>query len=137
MRGGVRGLVLVVAVSLSAAPVPAAHDVGIDMRNVHLRVSGDAALDISWLHGALRPTRAGQVPVFDDPASFAMAIADAELSIDASSLTALVSRAFSFRGSNLSGLHVSFEGPLLVQRGKLSKGVTVPFTVKASVSATP
>lgn len=107
------------------------------MRNVHLHVAADAVLDISWLHGTLRPTKAGQTPVFDDPTSFGMAIEDAELSIDAASLTALVNRAFSFKGSNLSDLRVSFEGPLLVQHGKLSKGVTVPFTVKASVSVTP
>jgi hypothetical protein len=111
--------------------------VGIDMRNVHLRVAADAALDISWLHGTLRPARAGQVPVFDDPSSFTMAITDAELSIDAASLTALVNRAFAFKGSNLSDLRVSFEGPFLVQHGKLSKGVTVPFTVTASVGVTP
>jgi hypothetical protein len=65
-----------------------------------------------------------------------MAIEDAELSIDAASLTALVNRAFAFKGSNLSDLRVSFEGPYLVQHGKLSKGVTVPFTVTASVSVT-
>jgi hypothetical protein len=110
--------------------------VGIDMRNVHLHVAADAALDISWLHGTLRPARAGQTPVFDDPSSFDMAIEDAELSIDAASLTALVNRAFAFKGSNLSDLRVSFEGPYLVQHGKLSKGVTVPFTVTASVSVT-
>jgi hypothetical protein len=111
--------------------------VGIDMRNVHLRVAADAALDINWLHGTLRPTHPGQVPVFDDPASFDMAIEDAELSIDASSLTALVNRAFEFKGSNLSNLRVSFDGPLLVQHGTLKKGVSVPFTVTASVSVTP
>lgn len=111
--------------------------VGIEMRNVHLRVAADAALDITWLHGTLTPTHAGQIPVFDDPSSFEMRIEDAELSIDAASLTALVNRAFEFKGSNLSDLRVSFDGPYLVQRGTLKKGVSVPFTVTASISVTP
>ena len=124
-----RGLVVAVAATLLSGLAPADQNVGIDMRNVHLRVAADAALDIVWLHGTLRPTRAGQIPVFDDPSSFDLAIEDGEMSIDAPSLTALVNRAFTFKGSNLSDLRVSFEGPYLVQQGKLSKGVTVPFTV--------
>ena len=132
------GALFVLAATLSmGTPDGAGAGVGIDMRNVHLRVAADAALDISWLHGTLRPTHPGQVPVFDDPSSFSMAIEDAELSTDAASLTALVNRAFDFKGSNLSNLRVSFDGPLLVQRGTLKKGVSVPFTVTASVSVTP
>ena len=107
------------------------------MRNVHLRVAPDAALDIAWLRGQLRPTQAGHVPVFDDPSSFDLDIDDAELAIDAASLTALVNRAFSFKGSNLSDLRISFAGTSLVQQGKLSKGLTMPFTVTASVGVTP
>lgn len=130
-------LAAVAAVSLASSMPPDGGGVGIDMRNVHLRVSDDAALDITWLHGRLVPTKAGQIPVFDDPSSFDMAIEDAELAIDAASLTALVNHAFAFKGSNLSDLRVSFSGPYLVQQGKLSKGVNVPFTVTASVSVTP
>jgi hypothetical protein len=129
-----------IAVATLSLSLPAAalnQDVGIDMRNVHLRVSDDAAVDISWLHGRLRPTKTGQIPVFDDPSTYEMAVEDAELSIDAASLTALVNRAFAFKGSNLSALRVSFAGPYVVQQGKLSKGVTVPFTVTASVSVMP
>jgi hypothetical protein len=131
-----RVLLLGVAAALLSGLAPAEQSVGIDMRNVHLRVAADTALDVTWLHGRLTPTHPGQIPVFDDPSSFEMAIEDGEMSIDAASLTALVNRAFSFKGSNLSELRVSFEGPYLVQHGKLSKGVTVPFTVTASVSVT-
>jgi hypothetical protein len=115
---------------------PAQPDVGIDMRNVHLHVSEDAALDVTWLHGRLHSTSADRPPVFDDQSSFTMEIEDAEVALDAASLTALVNRAFAFKGSNLSDLHVSFDGGNIVQRGKLSKGITVPFTVTASVAAT-
>lgn len=130
-------LVLVLASSIASPGLPAGADVGIEMRNVHLRVAPDAALDVAWLRGQLHPTRAGQCPIFDDPSSFDLLIQDAELAIDAPSLTALVGRAFSFAGSNLSNLRLSFAGPLIVQQGTLSKGVRIPFTVRASVTVTP
>ena len=106
------------------------------MRNVHLHVSDDATLDVAWLHGSLRSASADKPPVFDDQASFTMEIEDAEIAVDAASLTALVNRAFAFKGSNLSDLRVSFAGSNLVQRGKLSKGISMPFTVTAAVSVT-
>ena len=122
-----------------AALSPQASDstAGIDMRNVRLHVSDDAVLEISWLHGRLRSTRAGQIPVFDDPRSYVMELEDAELAIDAASLSALVNHAFEYKGSSLSNLKVSFEQGQLVQRGTLKKGLSVPFTVRASVSVTP
>jgi hypothetical protein len=107
------------------------------MRNVHLHVSDDAALDVAWLHGRLRSSGPNHPPVFDDQSSFTMEIEDAEVALDTGSLTALVNRAFAFKGSNLSDLRVSFDGSNIVQRGKLSKGITMPFTVTASVSVTP
>jgi hypothetical protein len=116
---------------------PSQPEVGIDMRNVHLHVSDDAALDVTWIHGRLHSTSADRPPVFDDQSSFTMEIDDAEVALDAASLTALVNRAFAFKGSNLSDLRVSFDGSNIVQRGKLSKGITMPFTVTASVTATP
>jgi hypothetical protein len=111
-------------------------DVQIDMRNVHLHVSDDASLDVSWIHGRLHST-SDRPPVFDDQSSFTMEIEDAEVALDAASLTSLVNRAFAFKGSNLSDLRVSFDGPRIVQRGKLSKGITMPFTVTASAATTP
>jgi hypothetical protein len=111
-------------------------DVVVEMRNVHLHVSDDASLDVTWIHGRLRTTSPDRPPVFDDQSSFTMEIDDAEVALDASSLTALVNRAFAFKGSNLSDLRVSFEGSNIVQRGKLSKGVTIPFTVTASIATT-
>jgi hypothetical protein len=132
-----RGIVLLALVTVLGAPQQPSESVGIDMRNVHLRVSDDAALEVAWLHGRLKSTKAGQTPFFDDPKTFAIQIEDAEVAIDAASLTALVNRAFEYKGSSLSNLRVSFDNGLLVQQGTLKKGVSVPFTVRASVSVTP
>ncbi len=106
------------------------------MRNVRLHVSDDAVLEIAWLHGNLRPQKPGQIPVFDDLRSFRLEITDAEVAIDPASLTALVNRAFDYQGSSLSNLRVTFENGYLVQRGTLHKGISVPFTVTASVGLT-
>jgi hypothetical protein len=127
---------LALAVATALAQPPGDAGVGIDMRNVRLHVSDDTVLEVAWLHGRLRPTKAGETPVFDNQQSFSMEIEDGEIAIDASGLTALVNRAFDYQGSSLTNLRISFENGLLVQHGTLKKGVHVPFTVRASVAAT-
>lgn len=125
---------VVTALLLSQAPGPPA-TVGIEMRNVRLHVAADTVLDITWLSGRLRSASA-QPPAFDDQHSFAMEIDDAEMAIDGASLTALVNRAFDYKGASLSNLRVSFEDGRLVQRGTLTKGLSVPFSIAASVAPT-
>lgn len=129
---------LLAFVICAIAQAPAAQEpptVGIEMRNVRLHVSDDAVLEVKWLSGRLRST-SSRPPVFDDQQSFAMEIADAELAIDASSLTALVNRAFDYKGAALSDVRVTFDEGRLTQRGKLKKGITVPFSILAAVGAT-
>ena len=58
-----------------------------------------------------------------------MEIDDGEMAIDAPSLTALVNRAFDYKGAALSTLRVTFEDGHLVQRGTLKKGISVPFSI--------
>jgi hypothetical protein len=124
------GLLLLTSMQTGSSPV------GIEMRNVRLHVSSDAVLDVKWLKGQLR-SPAGHIPVFDDQNSFTMDIDDAELSVDPASLTALVSRAFDYKGSALSNLRITVEDDHLVQRGTLKKGISVPFAIVATVAATP
>jgi hypothetical protein len=121
------------SVPQAALDLPA---VGIEMRNVRLHVSHDAILDVRWLSGRLRSTSPSRPPIFDDQQSFTMEIADGEVAIDAPSLTALVNHAFDYKGAALSDVRVSFEGGRLAQRGKLKKGITVPFSIAADVAAT-
>lgn len=122
------------ALLLSQAAAPAA-PVGIEMRNVRLHVADDAIMDVRWLSGRLR-SLSSNPPVFDDQHSFVMEIDDGEMAMDASSLSALVNRAFEYKGAALSNLRVSFEDGRLMQRGTLKKGISVPFSIAASVAAT-
>jgi hypothetical protein len=121
---------------LLAQPPDTMPPVGIEMRNVHLHVAADAVLEVKWLKGRLRSTSA-HPPAFDDPRSYTMEVDDGEMSIDPQSLTALVNRAFDYTGSALSNLRVTFEEGHLVQRGTLKKGVSVPFSIVATVGVTP
>jgi hypothetical protein len=127
-------LAVVGALLLSQPAAPAA-PVGIEMRNVRLHVADDAVMDVRWLSGRLR-SLSSNPPVFDDQHSFVMEIDDAEMAMDASSLNALVSRAFEYKGAALSNLRVSFEDGKLMQHGTLKKGISVPFSIAASVAAT-
>lgn len=132
LRFAVVGLLLLP----QAAPRQNAQVVGIEMRNVRLHVADDAILEVRLLRGRLRSNSANP-PVFDDQRSFVMEVEDGEFSIDAPSLTALVNRAFDYKGSALSNVRVSFEDGRLVQHGTLKKGISVPFSIVASVAATP
>src|SRR5690348_17235047 len=107
--------------------------VGIEMRTVQLHVASDAILAVKWLKGSLR-SPAGHIPVFDDQNSYTMEIDDGEMAVEAASLTSLVNHAFDYKGSALSDLHISVEDGHLVQRGTLKKGISVPFTITATVS---
>ena len=115
---------------------PESAPVGIEMRNVRLHVSSDAVVDVKWLKGSL-VSPPGHIAVFDDQNSFTMEIVDGELSIDPVSLTSLVNRAFDYKGSALSDLRITVEDGHLVQRGTLKKGISMPFTITATVAAAP
>ena len=132
---GIHAAVLV-ALLLGQAKSSVAPPVGLEMRNVSLHVAADAAIEVKWLSGRLQSVSA-HPPVFDDQQSFIIDVDDGEVALDAASLTALVNRAFDYKGSALSDLRLSFDQGHLVQRGTLKKGVSVPFSIVAEVSATP
>jgi hypothetical protein len=110
----------------SAAPV------GFDMRNVRLRAAPDVILNVDYLHGRL-VARGRPLPVFDDLQSFDIAVEGAQISLDAETMTALVNRVFRYDGSPLSDLDVAIRDGRIEQKGKLHKGLTVPFSVVATV----
>jgi hypothetical protein len=130
-----KAYVAVVGALLLSQPAAPAAPVGIEMRNVRLHVADDAIMEVRWLSGRLR-SLSSNPPVFDDQHSFVMEIDDGEMAIDAASLSALVNRAFEYKGAALSNLRVGFEDGQLVQHGTLKKGISVPFSIAASVAAT-
>jgi hypothetical protein len=109
-----------------------------EMQNVLYHVDDRVVLRIAHLRGALVPTTRGAPPWFDDPKSFSLAIDSAEIAIDPLSLSTLLNRyVFNYDGSPISGIKVTVEKGRLKQTGTLHKGVSLPFTIRAELSATP
>ena len=107
------------------------------MRNVDFYVTPHVALDIRRLDGALLAIHDGPV-VFDDRHSFTIRIDTAEIGLSGRNLSALMNDyVFHYPGSPLSHLEVRTSGSELVQKGRLRKGVEIPFEIHARVSVTP
>ena len=112
------------------------------MRHVRFRLDPILALDVVHLTGRMRPTRSGHPIDFDQPRSLALAIAEAEVRIDTTSLARLMNRyVFGFPDAPLTDLHfasrITGRDTLLEVRGVLHEHLSVPFTIKANVRVTP
>jgi hypothetical protein len=109
------------------------------MRDVRFRVDEAASLEIRSLDGALLRTQKGASPFFDEPATFELALSDAEIAIDEGSLSAILNRyAFSEPDSPIRDIEITAEGSRLRQRGTLRKGaVETRFDILGEISPTP
>ena len=124
---------------LSATDGPGSKSVAVqlDMKNVRLHVDDGIVLEVSRLRGVMISRTPGTPPVFDDQRSYVLRLQTASISMDVASLQNLMNRhVFSYQGSPLKDLTVEADGPRLKMKGKLHKGVDVPFSTTASVSAT-
>ena len=131
---------------LPAASTPApppvhiakAASVQIAMRNVRLHVAEGMVLQIRRLDGVMASRTTGQPPVFDDQRSYTLRVHAADMSIDMASLATLMNRyVFGYPGAPLTGLSASGdrEGRLRF-KGKLHKGLTVPFSATMTAAVT-
>ena len=106
------------------------------MRNVALHVAEGVVLDVRSLDGELISHTRGEPPVFDDPQSYTLRLRSADLALDTASLTNLLAqRAFGSSASPVRDVRVTIEQGTLRVRGTLRKGLSVPFSMTASVSA--
>jgi hypothetical protein len=121
--------------AVAAADPPSQIRCGIDMRNVVLHVTEGIVLRVRTLDGELIANKSSTPPVFDDPNSYTLRLAAAEMSMDSASLTTLMSRVFPGK-SPLSDLQVAIGEGRIAVKGKLHKRIVVPFSMKAAVSPT-
>ena len=105
------------------------------MRNVALHVAEGVVLDVRSLDGEFVSRVAGEPPVFDDPLRYTLRIRAADLALDAASLTNCSRADGRIQGVADARRAVTIEDGALHAAGKLHKGVTVPFSLTAEVSA--
>jgi hypothetical protein len=106
------------------------------MRNVALHVAEGVVLDVRSLDGEFVSRVSGEPPVFDDPRSYTLRIRAADLALDAASLTRLLQQQMvSLTSSPVRDVRLTIEDGALHAAGKLHKGITVPFSMTAEVSA--
>ena len=110
---------------------------GIEMRNLMLRVADGVVLQVAALDGEFVSHSPTQPPIFDDPNSYTLRVKSADMQLDGPSLTSLFAISAKAHPSPLSDVKITIEGGLMKAEGKLKKGVTVPFSMTATVAATP
>ena len=124
----------VVAVTRGGADAPAVEG---EMRHVDLHLTSDIALHITSLRGRFVAQGTRPAPYLDDPRSYSVTVDRGEVAVDLATLNALMTRAL-VGHSNVRRIQISIDADgSLRQKGTVSKGVPLPFDVKASVSPNP
>ena len=109
----------------------------VEMRNVDFYVDPEIVLHIHRFRGTIRSKTGGPV-MFDDKRSLVIHLATGEVGLTASDITTLLNKyVFAYKGAPLSKLRVTIAGSQIVLTGTLHKVATLPFTIRAEVSATP
>lgn len=108
------------------------------MKNVNLHVAAGVVLNVRQLRGEMVSKVAGTAPVFDDQRSYFIHVFTADVTMDMASLTNLMNLyAFAWEDAPIKDIEMSVDEGRLKQKGKMKKGVWLPFSMKATVSATP
>jgi hypothetical protein len=125
------------AATVTPAGTPAATPVQIEMRNVRLHMDDGIVLEVKTLRGEMISTSAGQPPAFDNPRSYTLTLFSADVSMDTASLTHLMNH-YVFVGEDppLTDIEMEIEDGRLKQKAKLHKGVVLPISTTATLSAT-
>ncbi|HLY91754.1 MAG TPA: hypothetical protein VKQ89_00715 [Candidatus Angelobacter sp.] len=108
------------------------------MNNVMYHYSNDVAVHIRRLAGALVPTQAGEIPVFDRKESFRLEITAAEITMDPQSLAnVLNANVFAAKDAPLKNISIRIEKDRLKIKGKLHTKGDIAFETEGRLSATP
>jgi hypothetical protein len=126
--------VAITAQDKSAQPAP----VQCQMHNILYRFTGDVAVHIFDLEGALVPAPGHALAVFDQPPSFLIHIRAARISITTDQLAKVLNQhVFSAKDAPLKDLSITAQGEQLKIKGKLHSKGDVPFETDGALNSTP
>ena len=108
------------------------------MRNLIMYPYADVAAEVTELHGAAQPVKAGGPIDLDDVSSYRIAVASASMRLDAHDLTVLMNRHILPSGrSPIKHVDVTLSDGELHMSGTMEKlGVPLPFTATATLAPT-
>ena len=131
------GAILLVLLMPAMSFAGGSDHVQVRMENVNLHVGHGVELRVLYLTGRLASATPGKVPTFDDVNSYVIEIDSARVSMSAGSLTNLMNNVlFAGPDAPIKNTKVEIEGAELRQTGTLKKGVSLPFTMRASLDVT-
>jgi hypothetical protein len=132
-------LALAISALLCCARVEAiTKPVEVEMNNVDLHLQEGVTLHVRHLRGAFEAAAQRNVPYLDDPKSYSVVVESGVIAIDIASLNALMTQTLAGDNSNVDNLKVAVDDKgNISQKGKIDKGVNIPFDVKAGIEATP
>lgn len=110
------------------------------MKNIKYRIHPEVTAFVEDLFGNLIPNKAGEPVNFDEPASFAVAVHQAKLSLDSKNMNALMKNfTLNYSDAPLKDLtHTITAGNRMSIVGKIKQaGVFVSFEMRGSINATP
>lgn len=120
--------------SIVSTPVPQ-DVVHVEMKNIAYHYTDGIAVHVGQLEGALTPTGAGHLPVFDDTNSFMISVSSAQMSIGLDSMARVLNEyVFDKKGSPIRNISIQDQGNRLLVKGR--KGA-LPFEVSVTLSVTP
>ena len=112
--------------------------VQVRMENVNFHVGNGVELRVFYLTGRLASAAPGKVPTVDDVNSYVIEIDSARVAMTAGSLSNLMNNVlFAGPSAPIKSTKVEIDGAELKQTGTLKKGISVPFTMRASLGVTP
>jgi len=107
------------------------------MKGVDFRIDPAVVLEIRNLRGELIPTREGQAPWFDEPATFLLHIDQGEIAVTPASMSAILNQ-YVFTGPKapIKDVEIEIAGNHLRQSATLQKKIPVRATLEGELSAT-
>jgi len=110
----------------------------IAMRDVNLHIDDQHVMHVRELHGQVSATKAGTIPLLDDPSSFRIRVTNGTVDLDGPGLAALLNEyVFAYHGAPIRDLRARIDGSTVVFNGIMHKGVDLPFEMTSVLSLEP